>query len=231
MQLSKKSIDAIIAFEVTSPEYYTKKYQNPTWPGGDSGVTIGIGYDLGMNSRQQIINDWTGLVNPNYISVMASIAGVTGLNAKRKLANAVVRAVNIPFSAAYNVFVNKTLPRFCKAALAAFPGLDKLNPDTQGAIVSLVYNRGNRTKDIDTKAHDREEMRDLITAIANADYPTIATEIKSMKRLWDGVPDYDGDKEQKVAGLMDRRELEGNIVLNSITDTALQYESAVSFAV
>ena len=67
MQLSKKSIDAIIAFEVTSPEYYEKHYQNPTWPGGDSGVTVGIGYDLGQNNRETIIMDWTGNVNLNFV--------------------------------------------------------------------------------------------------------------------------------------------------------------------
>jgi len=217
MQLSKKSIDAIIAFEVTSPEFYTKAYQRPTWPGGDSGVTVGIGYDLGMNTSRQIIADWNGLVNPNYVSTMAGLAGVTGLNAKGKVTNALVRAISVPYDAAYQVFVNKTLPRFCKEALEVFPGLDKLNPDTQGAIVSLVYNRGNRTKDIDTKAHDREEMRDLITAIAATDYQKIADEIQSMKRLWDGVPDYAGDKEQKVAGLMERREIEAKLVTDSLT--------------
>jgi GH24 family phage-related lysozyme (muramidase) len=60
-------------------------------------------------------------------------------------------------------------------------------------------------------------MRDLITAISDADYQKIASEIQSMKRLWDGVPDYAGDKEQKVAGLMERREIEAKLVTDSLT--------------
>lgn len=216
MQLSKKSIDAIIAYEVTSPEYYDKRYQSPTWPGGESGVTVGIGYDLGMNRRETIIMDWTGNVNLNFVSLMADLAGISGIDARNKIVG-LVKNIVVPYSSAYNVFVNNTLPKFCREAIKVFPGLDKLNPDTQGAIVSLVYNRGDRTKDIDTKAHDREEMRDLVVAIAVGDYGKIASEIKSMERLWDGIPDYEGDKETKVAGLMSRREDEAKMVMDSLT--------------
>ncbi|MER3498445.1 MAG: hypothetical protein C4308_07320 [Chitinophagaceae bacterium] len=45
--ISQKSIDQLIAFVISSKELYEKKYQQPTWPGGASGVTIGIGYDCG----------------------------------------------------------------------------------------------------------------------------------------------------------------------------------------
>ena len=210
MQLSKKSIDAIIAFEVTSPEYYEKHYQNPNWPGGDSGVTVGIGYDLGQNTRETIIMDWTGNVNLNFVSLMANLAGITGEAAKAKIAG-LVKGIIVPYSAAYNVFINNTLPRFCKAALHVYPGLDKLNPDTQGAIVSLIYNRGNAFGVEGKPSWDsRAEMRELAPLIEAADYEGIAATIDQMKRLWVGKED--------MAGLIDRREVEAKLITDSLTN-------------
>lgn len=203
MQLSKKTIDAIIAFEVTSPEYYEKKYQNPTWPGGDSGVTVGIGYDLGQEQRETIIMDWTGNVNLNFVSLMANLAGITGESAKLKITG-LVKGIVIPYSAAYEVFVNNTLPRYCKIALRTYPGLDKLNPDTQGAIVSLIYNRGSKLT-----GDSRTEMAELVPLIQNADYSGIADAIERMKRVWIG--------KEGMAGLIERREVEAKIVTDSLT--------------
>ena len=202
MQLSKKSIDAIISFEVTSPEYYEKKYQNPTWPGGDSGVTVGIGYDLGQEQRDTIVMDWTGNVNLNYVSLMANLAGITGESAKLKITG-LVKGIVIPYSAAYNVFVSNTLPRYCKIALRTYPGLDKLNPDTQGAIVSLIYNRGSKLT-----GDSRTEMAELVPLIQNADYSGIADAIERMKRVWIG--------KEGMAGLIERREVESKIVTDSL---------------
>jgi hypothetical protein len=217
MQLSKKSIDQIISFEVTSEEVYNKKYINPIWPGGDSGVTIGIGYDLGMNNRETIIMDWTGNVNLNSVSILSNLAGITGQKAKESL-TPLVKSVVVPYSSAYNVFVNNTLPRFCKAALKVYPGLDKLNPDTQGAIVSLVYNRGNKLT-----GETRTEMAELVDLIAKQDYVGIASAIARMQRIW---------ANKGLDGLLTRRRIESRIVLDSISnDLAAQYLDAHSYSI
>lgn len=219
MQLSQKSINAIINFEVTDENYYNEHYLHPTWPGGDSGVTVGIGYDLGMNSREQIIRDWTGNVNLNFVALMANLSGITGLNAKAKCTG-LVKNITVPYASSYSVFVNNTLPRFCKAALHVYPGLDQLNPDTQGAIVSLVYNRGNAFGVPNKPSWDsRKEMRELVDLIANKDYPGIADAIRRMKRIWEG---------KGLNGLLERRDTEADIVLHSINDLA-QYDGAVKY--
>jgi len=57
MIVSKKSLDLIIAFEVSSKTAYNSKYKNPIWPGGESGITIGIGYDIGYSTITQFKND------------------------------------------------------------------------------------------------------------------------------------------------------------------------------
>ncbi len=45
--ISKKAIEMIIKHEVGGRAVYEKRYQKPIWAGGDSGVTIGLGYDVG----------------------------------------------------------------------------------------------------------------------------------------------------------------------------------------
>lgn len=59
--LSDRAVDMIIRYETGGKAYYVKKLVRPTWPGGDSGVTIGIGYDLGYYSAAQIRSDWASL--------------------------------------------------------------------------------------------------------------------------------------------------------------------------
>jgi hypothetical protein len=50
LKSSQAAIDLIVMEEVSSQAAYTKLYQGPTWPGGASGVTIGIGYDGGYST-------------------------------------------------------------------------------------------------------------------------------------------------------------------------------------
>ena len=45
---------------MTGEQAYTKKYRKPVWPKGQSGVTIGIGYDVGYASKPQLRADWGG---------------------------------------------------------------------------------------------------------------------------------------------------------------------------
>jgi len=69
--VSKKAIDLIIQHEVGGRAYYEKKLQAPIWAGGESGVTIGMGYDLGFNSEKQFMLDWSGVINLNYINALS----------------------------------------------------------------------------------------------------------------------------------------------------------------
>ena len=44
--ISRKAIEMIIKHEVGGRAVYEKRYQKPIWAGGDSGCTIGLGYDV-----------------------------------------------------------------------------------------------------------------------------------------------------------------------------------------
>jgi hypothetical protein len=213
--VSRRAVEMIIMEEIGSIEYYNKVCCRPTWPGGDSGVTIGIGYDLGYNNRAQIIADWRGKIPEDKLQVLLACSGFKGSEAKEKCSTAIIRSINVPYQNAFEVFVKRTVPRFAKDTITAFPNVTQLHPDAQGALLSLVFNRGSRLNDVgakENKEHARQEMRTIAEACTKADYSTIAASLISMKRLWDGVPDFSGDNEPKLGGVLRRRDKEAELV-------------------
>lgn len=197
--ISQKAIDLIIASEGCD--------LSPNWPGGESGVTYGYGYDLGYNTHDSIRKDWGGLVSKEVLDFMLSVSGLKGQPAKAQVTD-LTKRYRISNPAAQTVLKTVSIPKFTSLALRTYPGLDKLNPDTIGAIVSLVFNRG-ASFGVEGKPswESRREMRELAPLIASADYPAIAEKIESMKRLWDG---------KKMNGLIVRRENEANLINESI---------------
>jgi GH24 family phage-related lysozyme (muramidase) len=199
--ISKKSIDLIIQFEIGGRTYYEKALQKPTYPGGDSGVTIGIGYDLGYNTEKQFLVDWSPSLNLNFVNALRPLCGLKGEKVKGMIKGEVVN-VRIPYNIAYDVFVKSTLPRFYKATLSIYPDMINLNEDTQGALVSMVFNRGTSLT-----GERRTEMRAIVDLIKKKDYEGIAEEIEKSKRLWEG---------KGLDGLVIRRETEADLIRDSI---------------
>ena len=62
--ISQAAIDLIVCEEVSGKEVYERNYRRPEWPGGSSGVTIGIGYDVGagVSDKAQLWADWRGRI-------------------------------------------------------------------------------------------------------------------------------------------------------------------------
>ena len=48
-----------------------------------SGVTIGIGYDLGVTPKAQITSDWKARLSESELAALLAVQGVTGAAAKR----------------------------------------------------------------------------------------------------------------------------------------------------
>jgi hypothetical protein len=199
MIISKKAVDFIIGQEISSSALYKSKYTGLIWPGGDSGATIGIGYDLGYQSPQSIESDWIKEIGAQQVEILKMFAGLRGNKAKLTIAgNKLASQIDIPYQAAVNVFIRRSLPAYGRKALQVYPGLDELTPDAAGAIVSLIYNRGA------SLAGDRRiEMLAMVPLVANKDYAGIATQIDKMKRLWNN-------------GLVARREKESALVKGSL---------------
>lgn len=184
MRSSRAAVDLIVAHEVTSKDVYEKKYQRPEWPGVQSGLTVGIGYDLGYNTAATILNDWKDYLEPNVVRAMQSYAGLTGDNAKAKLAEARSK-ISVPWDAAMAVFMQTSLPKFEALVLKYCPGSEKLPAGCFGVLSSLTYNRGASF----TKAGDRYlEMRNIRAYVVTGEWDKVPAELRHMKRLWPAVP-------------------------------------------
>jgi hypothetical protein len=204
--MTKESLHIIVGPEVGAEfpgdtRYYKKFCQMPTYPGGESGVTIGIGYDLGYNNKQQIKLDWSGRVSGNHLAFFMNCSGIKGSMCKQ-LINASTRVLSVPYEIAMDVFTQVTLPKFTAKTKAIYPNLENLNETTQAVLIGLVYNRGNSLE-----GDRRVEMRELVEYTNNADYEAIAATIDKMKRLWVGTD---------TKGLVTRREEEAKLILQSV---------------
>ncbi len=199
MKISNKAVDYIISAEVISPDYYEKHFSHPIWPKGESGITIGIGYDLGYNSKDEIALDWAALP-PTDLTILQTVAGIRGDKCVAVLPD--VKSVDIPFSVAKDVFTKSSLSKYAASALKIYPGLDKLLPDAIGGIVSMVYNRGASI--IGTR---RVQMKNIVPLVAAMDYSGIAAQIEASKILWQG---------KGLDGLLTRRDKEASLVRSAI---------------
>ena len=204
LECSCASLELIVSFEVGSRQQYEKRFRRPTWPGGMSGVTIGIGYDLGMTPKAQIRSDWKSHLSESELAALLAVQGVTGVAVKRLLRR--VARIVIPFAVAEEVFYLETLPHFAARTRAAFPGVAKLPPDAQGAMLSLVYNRG-----ASLLGEPRREMAEIAKLLRSPkpDLDAVARQFDSMKRLW---PD--------MKGLRDRRQREAEVIRGADRDYA-----------
>ena len=196
-QISDKALNLILKYEVGGGEsYYNRFLYRPIWPGLNSGVTIGVGYDLGYNNLQSFKASWTGKLSTQDIIRLARALGVKGRSAKELIPG--VKDIKISWEHALSVFKSHTIPIFADQTNRVFPGADRLHPDAYGALLSLVFNRG-----ADLSGSRRIEMARIRTLVPKKDYKAIALEIRKMKRLWLNAG---------VDGLLKRREDEAKLV-------------------
>ena len=198
MTPSKRALDLIIFSEVSSEQTYKRRYAKPTWPGGASGVTIGIGFDVGHASSGQVEEAWRGRLADAFVEDLRGVVGVIGLPARDAAEKLAEYQLTVPWDTAKAVFYESTIPTYAARTLKAYPGVDRLPPDAQGAVLSLVYNRGTKKS-----GSTRREMKDLEAAIAAGDLAAIAQLIRDMKRLWEG---------RGLDGLLKRRDAEADLV-------------------
>ena len=196
---SARSIEALIGYETGGRTYYEARLCRPSWPGGLSGVTVGVGYDLGYHTPAEVMAAWAAVLGDGPAAYLASVAGRKGTQAQQAWrAGLVLRDIFIPWEAALQVFRTVTLPVWLERTAKAFPGAGRLHPDVQGVLVSLAYNRGTGMT-----GDSRREMREMRGAVAKGDTAEIARQIRQMKRLWVG---------QGLDGLIRRREAEAGMV-------------------
>jgi len=205
--LSKKSLDLILEFEVGGGEnYYNKFLKNPAWPEGQSGVTIGVGYDLGYVNKAEFIQDWKDLPKETF-DRLYKVVGIKGYNAKNLIRG--LKDITIPWELALKVFNNKTVTKFYNLTKQTFPNFDNLPEDAKGGLVSLVFNRGNALEG--DRRREMKLIRDGMKLVSNYDQKAltfIANQIRNMKRIWIG-----GSIEK---GMSRRRDAEAKLIEESL---------------
>lgn len=183
LRSSQDAINLIVQEEVTSEAVYTKSYTQPTWPGGMSGVTIGIGYDCGYSTSAQIDADWAPHVSVGMVEAMQEVAGITG-SAAHSHAHELVGKVIIPWAAAMAVFMERDMPKWEGIVARSLPNTDKLHPDSFGALTSLAYNRGPT---FSTPGARYAEMRSIHQHMVGSTFNLIPDDFRHMKHLWPNV--------------------------------------------
>lgn len=192
---SQAAIDLIVAEEVSSKAYYEAHYQHPEWPGGASGVTIGIGYDCGYSRPDTIAADWGNKLPAPMVKCLEDVAGIHGSPA-RSYAYQLRGAVTVPWDAAMAVFLQRDMPKWESIVAHALPNTDKLSADSFGALVSLAYNRGASF----SNAGDRyTEMRNIKALMAAEQFDRIPDEFRHMKRLWPNVSGLQHRRDHEAA--------------------------------
>jgi hypothetical protein len=197
---------AFIALEETGGlGYYDAVTRWPHFPGHSSGITIGVGYDLRFNTEADLRNLWGKHLESSAIDELAKDIGKAG--SKKRVSELRRMGIEIPFKAAWHVFIERTLPSYYEQTEGIYPSLGSLPPLCRCALVSIVYNRGSSLS-----GPRRAEMRAIADILAEADNPAmhklkrktilmdVEDEIVAMQRLWG--PD---------SGLYKRRQSEANL--------------------
>lgn len=196
--ISPEATELIIACEVSSRAVYEKLYLAPVWPKGKSGLTIGIGYDIGYVDADELKADWGQYLAIATIVRLSEACRITG-TAAAALAES-LSSVQVDWKIAKQQFDQEAKPRYVGMTRAALPQPEQLNGSTLGALVSLVYNRGPSF----SLAGDRySEMRNIKEHLSSGDLGRVPNELRCMKRLWAGMPD--------MRGVVLRREAEAKL--------------------
>jgi GH24 family phage-related lysozyme (muramidase) len=174
--------------------------QPSDWPGGDSGITIGLGYDLGYESAGDFENDWQPRLGAGEFTTLSQVVGLKGTQAQAQAST--LKTIKIKSDDAKQVFLERSVPKYQAQTQKAFPGVDALPADAQGALFSLVYNRGTSMN-----GDSRKEMRAIRDAVPTGDLQEIANQIRAMKRFWVG---------KGLDGLLKRRDAEADLVESCI---------------
>jgi hypothetical protein len=175
-----ESLEEIVSDEDTSEYFYEQRYRKPEWPGGASGVTILLGYDLGYATHDKVNKDLGGKIPNVMLAACQSCVGITGTAAHNKMLS-VHNQIDLPWSLAWDVFLHNDIPNWLATNDHLLPNMAKLSPNRRGILLSLSYNRG---ASYNNQGDRYREMRQIKADMANERFNDISAQLRSMARLW-----------------------------------------------
>lgn len=216
--ISDRAYKLIVDFETGGRAYYESPRginKRPVWPAGQSGVTIGCGYDLGYHLQAEFKAAWGMRLAPQDVSILAGALGLKGRSARDFMSR--VSHIIIEWGVALAVFDAVDMPRETRLTLSHLPIAAGLHPHCLGALVSLVFNRGASFR----LAGDRyREMREIRRLMETGQYDSIPALIRNMKRLWEVTGQ---------GGLLIRRDKEAQLFQDGLDAMRLANQSPQDF--
>lgn len=180
--VSANAVALIVRFEVGSQARYTARYQGVVCPPGDSGPTVGIGFDGAHQLPETIRRAFRG--HPDVERMASVMPGAIGPE-RCAAARAQLAGVRVSWDTALRVFQHDTLPEYVARSHRAYgPGLSRLSDDGRGSVYATTYNRG--TAMLGSRNREKRVIRD--ECIPASDYACMAAQYRSMTRLWVGTP-------------------------------------------
>lgn len=172
----------VVRWEVGSPAQYVRRYQGVICPGGASGPTVGIGFDLGHNTQAAIRAAWA---SSPHVDALASGSGVVGPDAC-KAWRAQHHGIRTPYDDAIRTFTAHDWPRYSAMAERAYRrGWEGLTYPHQAALTSNGYNRGFSF--LGSRRTEMRHVRD--TCVPGNNAPCTAGQLRASCRVWDSQPD------------------------------------------
>lgn len=177
----------------------TEGYEaQPYVPSGASGVTLGYGYDLGQQRKDKMYQELSPYYTNDQLKRLEEAIGKRGDAARKIVGKFSDITITREKAQRLAILVKR---RYAEDTVSIYPEILNYHPHCQGAILSLVYNRGNLL--IDKPNHKpRGDMRDIQSALRQNRGNDIPKYLRAMKRLWSPDP----KKEER--GLIIRREKE-----------------------
>ncbi|MFI8418639.1 pesticin C-terminus-like muramidase [Serratia sp. NPDC078593] len=190
-RISKKAANLIL-----KAEGYQK---TPYVPQGSdaSGVTIGYGYDLGQQTASKMRAMLSGYFSEGQLDRLQQAIGLQG-----DRASAVIPSLSdITISREDAVaLAMKMKEKYAQIVVDTYPEVLNTHPHCQGAMLSLVINRG--TSFTRPSVASRVEMKKIHDDFISGNLSNIPSQFRSMKRLWIG---------KGLDGLITRREDEAKL--------------------
>jgi hypothetical protein len=166
------------------------------WPGGNSGVTLRPGVDVGHADLGLVRDSYQDRLTPEQWEAVVRAKGVRGTDARDLLANdPVLRSIRIPYEDGAKIFPVVARP-YWKGILRVFPSIlrDSTPKSIHTVFLSLAFNRGYNNKD----------LRELSAPLEVGDYRRVASIIGNMQQ------------DHKVEGIRKRRKQEALIILSEV---------------
>ena len=186
--LPTEGVTFIANEEVGGRDFYEAQATFPQWPGEQSGITIGVGYDLRF-SADIFETDWGDKLPADVLAALRPHLGKLG----NRAAAEALSGLRVPWTTAWRVFIGRSLPlqvvrtRGVYTAFANLPGL------CRSVLVSLVFNRGTDLDD-EPGSDRRLEMRTIRGLLQGGKVDQVPDQLLAMRRLW---PDSRGLRERR----------------------------------